>query len=109
MASTLLHDTLLPDPSLALLNHINGDYTRAQVRLLLQLTTAAKQTIAKAWKTPKLHITEVKHRVTQAMIHSKTEAIVLDRVPRHDKIWSPWVENFLPPDFDATLPSPCTL
>lgn len=54
MASTLLWDTLDPNPSLALLNHVQGDYKRAQFRLLLKLTTASKQTIARAWKTPKI-------------------------------------------------------
>ena len=103
IASTLLQEKISPDPSLALLNHIQSDFTRAQVRLLLQLTTAAKQTIARAWKTPTIHIAEVKNRVTQAMIHSKIEARILDRMAQHDKTWTPWVEHFLPPGFDLTL------
>lgn len=106
VVSTLLRDTLDPDPSLVLLNHVQGDYTRAQLRLLLQFTTAAKQTIARSWKTPKLTIAEVKNRVTQAMIHSKIEATILDRIPPHHKTWAPWVEHFLLPNFDSHLLEP---
>lgn len=106
MASTLLQIPINPAPSLALLNSFPQDYTRAQLRLLLQLTTAAKQTIARAWKTPTLHIAEVKNRVTQAMIHSKIDATILDKIPQHLKIWRPWVDHFLPPDFDKHLLEP---
>lgn len=42
------------------------------------------------------------------MIHSKIEATILDRVPQHN-IWTPCMENYLPPDFDATLLIPWIL
>lgn len=76
------------------------DCTRAQLHLLLHLTTAAKQMIAKAWKTPTLNLTETKNRVTQAMIHNKIEATILGSIPQHLKIWQPWTELFLPSEFD---------
>lgn len=106
IASTLFQHPIEPDPAIALLNLIPSDFTRSQTRLLLQLTTAAKQTIARAWKTPKLSLAEAKNRVTQAMIHSKIEATILDRIPQHLKIWNPWTEHFLPPDFDKNLLNP---
>lgn len=102
MVFTLLQTTLDSDPSLALLNHVSTDY-KSQICLLLQLTMAAKQTIVRAWKTPTLNVAEVKNRITQAMIHGKIEATILDCIPQHLKIWHPWVENFLPPDFEGLL------
>lgn len=106
MASTLHQVTLEPNPTIALLNLIPQDYTKAQRCLLLHLFTAAKQTIAKAWKTPALNTIEMQNRVTQAMIHSKIEAIILDKVPQHFRVWQPWIENFLPPDIDMSLLEP---
>lgn len=78
MASTLLKIPLHPDPSLVLLNIVTLDCTRARFHLLLQLMTAAKKTIARAWKSSKLFVLEVKNRLTQAMIHGKTEATIQD-------------------------------
>lgn len=103
MASTLHQITLKPNPAVVLLNLIPQDYTRAQLRLLLQLFTAAKQTIAKAWKTPILSIAEMKNRITQAIVHSKIEAKILDKVPQHVKIWQPWIQHFLPAGVDEHL------
>lgn len=45
----------------------------------------------------------MKNRITQAMIHSKIEAKILDKVPQHTKIWQPWIEHFLPTDIDEHL------
>lgn len=42
---------------------------------MLQITTVAKQTISKAWKTRTLILTETSYRINQAMVHAKTEAI----------------------------------
>lgn len=52
-------------------------------KLLQQVTTAAKQMLVNAWKTPRLCLTKTKNRVTQTMIHHKIEATVQDRVPLH--------------------------
>lgn len=50
--STLVEDiTLDLDPSIVLLNKKPLDPICPQFKLLLQVTTAVKQTIAKAWKT----------------------------------------------------------
>lgn len=106
MASTLHHVTLEPNLTIALLNLIPQDYTRAQRCLLLHLFTAAKQMIAKAWKTSALSIIKMKNRITQAMIHSKIEATIIDKVPQHFRIWQPWIEHFLPPDIDKSLLEP---
>lgn len=92
-----------PWPSLALLNHNTLDCTRACLHLLM---TAAKQTIAKAWKSPKWYFLEVKNRITQAMIHGQIETTIQDRIPQHLKTWQPWVNKFLPPDFDKSLLEP---
>lgn len=103
MATTLHQITLSPNPTIALLNLFPQDYTRSQLRLLLHLFTAAKQTIAKAWKTPTLNIVETKNRVTLAMIHDKIEAKILDKATQHNRVWRPWVEHFLPTDIAEDL------
>ena len=104
--STLFKKTIKPDPSIALLNLKPTSISHTQFKLLLQITTAAKQTIAKAWKTPTLMISETKTRINQAMTHSKTEAITNDNIAKFEKIWNPWVTHFFPPNFDITLLRP---
>lgn len=106
MASTLHSQNLEPDPATAPLNHYALDLTRVQTKLLQKLMTASKQTIARAWKTTTLCTLETKNRMTQAMIHSKIEATILDRIPKHRKVWQPWVDHFLPPGFDSSLLEP---
>lgn len=106
MISTLFAVTISPDPSIALLNLKPANLTRNQFKLLLQVTTAAKQTIAKAWKSPNLAISETKHRINQAMIHAKTDAIAQDKICNFQKIWLPWVTHFLPSNFDDSLLMP---
>lgn len=54
MLSTLFNIPLSPDPAAALLNLKPSELTQPQFKLLLQLTTAAEQIIAKTWKTPTL-------------------------------------------------------
>ena len=60
--------------TIALLNIKPVYISYTQFRLFLQITTAAKQTIAKAWKTNTLMISKAKNRINQAMILSKSEA-----------------------------------
>lgn len=46
---------------------------------------AAKQSIVKAWKSNTLCVVSVKQRVTQAMIHAKMEANILDNFAKFEK------------------------
>lgn len=103
--STLLKRLATPDPAFALLNHCPPDLTKAQSKLAIYIITASKHRV-RAWKPPSLCSLETKNRVTQAMIHSKIESTLLDRIPRHLKIWQPWVDHFLPPQFDPKLLEP---
>lgn len=66
--STMFSITLPSDPAVALLNSKPHHITHCQFKLPLFITTTAKQTIAKAWKSALLSILSVKRRVTQAMI-----------------------------------------
>lgn len=100
--STLFNCTLDPDPATAILNQKPLAVTSQQFKLLLQVTTAAKQTIAKAWKSPHLSIVETKNRITRAMIHAKVEAILVVKVKKYENLWKPWVYHYLPVDFDST-------
>lgn len=101
--STMFETTLQPDPLVALLNNKPRNITQRQFKLLLYVTTAAKQSIAKAWKTNKLCDISVKQRVTQAMIHAKMEAIILDKLDKFESLWLPWITHILPPDLNYSL------
>lgn len=95
--------TLLPDPTVAILNNKPQTLTHCQFKLLLLVTTAAKLTIAKVWKSTILCIVSDKHRVTQAMIHTKTETILLAKLSKFEALWLPWIEHYLPPGLDCSL------
>lgn len=90
----------MPDPALAFLNHCPSDLTKARSKLSIQILTVSKQTIVRAWKSLSLCILKTKNRITQAMIHSKIEATILHKILKHLKVWKPWVDYFLPSDFD---------
>lgn len=94
--------TLIPDPSVALLNLKPANISHRQLKPLLQITTAAKQTIAKAWKSTALILAETQHRI-KAMIHAKMEAIRSDKVVKFERLWYPWVARYLPSDFDDSV------
>lgn len=100
--STLFDTSLPPDPTVVLLNNKPLALTR-QFKLLLFITTAAKQTIAKVWKSPSLCTLTVKQRVTWAMIHAKIEAVILDKVSALEKLWRPWIAHYLPSGLDNSL------
>ena len=95
--------TLLPDSTVALLNSKPQNITIRQFKLLLYVTTAAKQSIAAVWKTYTLCIVVAKHRINQAMIHAKTEAIYLNKISKFETLWSPWINHHLLRGFDLTL------
>lgn len=95
--------TIQQDPSVALLNNKPRNITQLQFKLLLNVTTAAKQATAKAWKSDKLCEVTVKQRITQAMIHAKMEAIILDQLDKFNTLWLPWITHFLPSNLDYSL------
>lgn len=103
MASKALETNVIIDPATALLNLKPAELSHNQFRLLIQLTTAAKQTIAKAWKTQTLVVAEAKHRMNKALIFGKMTAIETNKVMKFKKVWNPWVKHHLPPDFDESL------
>lgn len=37
------------------------------------------------------------------MAHAKIEATLHDRIHKYQKVRQPWIDNFLPPDFDTAL------
>lgn len=59
---------VLPKPATALLNLKPAELTHTQFQLLIQLSTVAKQIIAKAWKSQTLVVAEAKHRMNRALI-----------------------------------------
>lgn len=92
-----------PNPTSVLLNLKPDSLSGTQIKFFLQLLTAAKQTLAKAWKFLSLVVAEAKHRVNRTMTHAKMEAIEKDQVSKFNKIWQPWVTHCLPPTFDQSV------
>lgn len=101
MVSKALEISILP--AMGLLNLKPAALTHTQFQLLIKLTTAAKQTIAKAWKSPNLIVAEVKHRMLKALLFAKMTDIENDNIGKFNKIWKPWVKHFLPPDLGYSL------
>lgn len=56
----------------------------------------AKQMIARFWKMSALCTLATKHRVTQAMIHTKIKATLKDRVQSTQKPGGPGWINYFP-------------
>ena len=95
------------DPFTALFNLKTDGLTYFQIKLLIPLLTAAKQTmVAKAWKTSVLGIAETKHRMNITMSHAKMIAIDGNQILKFKKRWHPWIKHYLPLDFNDTVPLP---
>lgn len=103
MASKALEISILPDPAVALLNLKPIMLNRHKFQLLINLTTAAKQTIAKAWNLATLIVAEAKHRMHKTLIYAKMSVIEDDNIVTFQKILKPWVKHFLPSDFGYSL------
>lgn len=92
-----------PDTTMALLNLKPVYLTHIQFKLLIQQLTAARQTIAKAWKSPLLGVVETKNRMNNFMIHSKMAAIENNLIPKFEKIWNPWIKFFTASSMDEKV------
>lgn len=68
MLSTLFALSIPLDPLIVLLNLKLTVLSHSQFKPLQQITTAEKQTIAKAWKSNNLVLNETKHRINQATV-----------------------------------------
>lgn len=96
IATNLIGKTIPFDPAMALLNLKPEFITHTQFKLLVYLFTAAKQTLAKSWKSPTLDINEAKAKMNYYMTHAKMIAIELDTIPRFEVIWQPWITYSMP-------------
>lgn len=95
MLTALMGIHIAPNPAIALLNKRSNNLTTAQFKLLLHVTAASKQIIAKAWKKPTICTLETKHRIIQFMVQSKIKATLLDRISKHLNICQPWTDHYL--------------
>lgn len=94
------------NPTTALLNLKPECLTHTQFKLFIQLLTAAKQMVAKAWKSPSLVIAETKHRMHNSMIYAKMVAIERDQIPKFEKLWHPWIKHHLSSTFNKNVLMP---
>ena len=101
-----LNRKIQTDPKTALLNLKPSNLTSAQFKLIRQLLTAAKQTLAKAWKSPNLSVTEVLNRTNNAMTHAKMSAIDTDTITKFEQTWEPWLTHMLPNAFNKDVMMP---
>uniref|UniRef100_A0A803KB25 Reverse transcriptase domain-containing protein n=1 Tax=Xenopus tropicalis TaxID=8364 RepID=A0A803KB25_XENTR len=60
--------------------------------LINQIFTAAKLTIAKAWKSPLLPIPQLKNKINWILVNEKLTSILTDRQEQFQKIWAPWLQ-----------------
>ena len=81
------------DPKMAIFNLKPDNLSYIQFNLISQLLTAAKQTIANAWKTPNVLISETVSRMNTAMTYAKMSAIEVDTIARFESIWEPWITH----------------
>lgn len=96
-----LFDRIIPfDPAIALINLKPLNLTYVQFNLLVQLFTAAKQTLARAWKTSNLIINEVLIKMNNTMSHAKMIAIEKDTIQKFEITWQPWIDYTIPQTFD---------
>lgn len=107
MASKLFKKEIPLDPAMALLNLKPEFLTHSQFNLLVQLFTAAKQTLAKAWRSPDLVINKAVNRMNNTMSYAKLIALETNMVPKFEKIWQNWIDNFISPTFDKQVLLPC--
>lgn len=73
------------DPATALINLKPGNITHTQFKLLVQLFTAAKQTLAMAQKSSNLVVKEALIKMNNTMTHVKMLAIEMDMIPKFEK------------------------
>lgn len=79
----LFSTSMASDSLIAFLNSCLLDLTSGRFKLLLQVTTAAKQTMVKAWKQSTHSIVKTRNKITQAMVHAKVKHVLLDKVMKH--------------------------
>lgn len=70
---------------------------------MIQLITAAKQTVAKAWKSPTLVLAETIHRMNNTMSHAKMVAIDQNQIPKFEKLWHPWIKQQFRSNFNDSV------
>lgn len=103
IASKIFKKIIQPDPYLTLLNLKPEWLTLSQFKLMIQLITAAKQTVAKAWKSPTLVLAETIHRMNNTMSHAKMVAIDQNQIPKFEKLWHPWIKQQFLSNFNDSV------
>ncbi|OCT73959.1 hypothetical protein XELAEV_18032920mg [Xenopus laevis] len=82
-------------PCTALLCKKPDTLTSNQFQLFLLIVaamTAAKQTIAKAWKTKHISIEDTKGKIDWIMVQEKMSSILLGSHQKYLLVWTPWIE-----------------
>ena len=106
LIKVLTNKTIPMDPKIALLNFKPDGISHARFTLTRQLLTAAKQTIAKAWKSPNVNLNETINRMNTAMIYAKITAIEMDTIARFEDTWKPWLEYVTKKTFNGDVLMP---
>lgn len=85
----LFHVNLKRDPFEAFLAKPIAELLRPVRQLAQHIFTAAKLTIAKAWKTSMLSFEVVKNRMNDVTVNEKLTAILLDTHDKFLRVWRP--------------------
>lgn len=65
--------------------------------LMFFIFTAAKITIARAWESPVISVTLVKHKISWIIINEKLTSILIVKQSKCEKAWNPWIQYLQAP------------
>uniref|UniRef100_A0A803K359 Reverse transcriptase domain-containing protein n=1 Tax=Xenopus tropicalis TaxID=8364 RepID=A0A803K359_XENTR len=101
MVYSILHVNLRKDPYEALMGLPTANVPKNKQKLLNHILLAAKQTIAKSWKSPTVNFLMFKNKVDWIFINEKLTGIAADKLTEFQTVWKPWISyrynNLLPP------------
>ncbi|OCT91637.1 hypothetical protein XELAEV_18014697mg [Xenopus laevis] len=92
MLHSIFHEVIPKRPVTALLGKQPEVLSKIQFQLFTAIMTAAKKTIAGAWRTKQLSIDITKRKIDWIMSQEKLTSILLDSHGKFVLAWTPWLE-----------------
>uniref|UniRef100_A0A803JA29 Reverse transcriptase domain-containing protein n=1 Tax=Xenopus tropicalis TaxID=8364 RepID=A0A803JA29_XENTR len=92
MIFAVLNVNVQKNPYEALLGAPVQGVTRTQQKLINQIFLAAKQVLARSWKSPAINYNLLKPKIDWIFVNEKLTSIALDKYPLFLKTWQPWID-----------------
>uniref|UniRef100_A0A803K9R1 Reverse transcriptase zinc-binding domain-containing protein n=1 Tax=Xenopus tropicalis TaxID=8364 RepID=A0A803K9R1_XENTR len=89
---SVLHLNLRKNPYEALMGLPSAKVPKNKQKLLNHMFLAARQTIAKSWKSLSINFTLFKNKVDWIFINEKLSSIDMDRLKTFQTVWEPWIK-----------------